>query len=112
MKRILIVEAKRDIQQLYETQLEGKFLLIKVFSLQAAHEMLDSHPNVDAIVLSSLVISENPPLLLPKITATFAGPIIGTSITEDLRNELSKQGCTHICERIDLAKELKKIFSS
>ncbi|OGZ68738.1 MAG: hypothetical protein A3D44_01945 [Candidatus Staskawiczbacteria bacterium RIFCSPHIGHO2_02_FULL_42_22] len=115
LPKVLVVENGEKWQELWQEQLKEKVLLIFANTSRESWELFNSHKDISAIAITTCLNCSMPADSVNLVTyfrETFKGPVIATfsPVRPDLGVEFLRNGCTHDCEKKDLAIMLCKIL--
>jgi DNA-binding NarL/FixJ family response regulator len=112
MKKVLIVEDHRFLQEQWKEELSGKVEILSAFSISEAEEKFVENSDIDLIVMDACVPGNNPNTspLVEKFRATFVGPMIATSSISGYRQQLMRAGCDYECPKEGVVKKLSELL--
>jgi len=95
--RILVIEDKIDIHNLFLGQVAGRADMVLVATIEYAEKIIGRENDFDAIALDGCVPGDeiNTLPLLKKLLDKFCCPIIAISSSKWYNKELIEAGCTH-----------------
>lgn len=116
IKKVLVVDDNRDIQQTFLKVLEYLIKDVEVlqaYTVKEAREFFAENTDIGLIVvvvqLSSESLIENI-ALTKKFRKTFKGPIVAASFFSEFNEKLMKAGCDYQVQKEDILSTLKKIL--
>ena len=112
MQKILIVEDGCSFQDMYERDLEG-YHLLQAYTLQQGRDLFRaSADEIEIVILDgSLGNNEFGDVLAKEIReAGYTGPMIATSSSSALNNQLFQSGCNYAARKEDVCSYIKTQF--
>jgi CheY-like chemotaxis protein len=111
---VLIVEDDSLLQETYADLLGNHIQLYAAFTIEDALSYFDLHQHTLVAIVVDACVPGNTPNTLPVVRhireSGFAAPIMATSSNPDYREQLVAAGCSHSCEKKDVAKVLMQIL--
>jgi CheY-like chemotaxis protein len=108
MKKILIVEDRKELQEIFKKVLNGIYEIVSAHSIPEAEEMFVAHSDISIIAMDGCVPGSilNTLPLVQKIRKTFTGDIVAMSTDSEYRVQLVKAGCNLECDKGNLGEFL------
>ena len=112
MKRILIIEDNAEQQRAFFLRLSRHFDLVQAFSIiePGISNLLES--KYDLIAIDGCVPGDNfnTGPLIARIRQSHDCPLVAISSSHELRLKMRELGCTHECEKTELARQIVMIL--
>ncbi len=111
---VLILEDEGGWHARFRDALSGDFtVVIAVDAREASHALDETHKNpwlvaVDGLI-NSLTVDSFWLIKNLRKRRGFTGPMVAISGLENLRNEMTKRGCSHACEKSQLAELVRRL---
>ena len=113
MKKILIVEDDRVVQNQYSHVFRDKVSTLQAFSIKEARSLFSENPDVDLIVMDACVdnLYEIDSLgLISEMRETFLGPMVASSRSPVFQDKLMNAGCDYKASKFQVPEKVFEIL--